>query len=222
MDGMEVMGNQPHAAIASPYLLSSPPVGHQHQHHHATFNLQAVQLSFDACLTYNNATSYGLNSGNCVSNVNSTSECIPLSSSCSQGSRVCTDISTTDIMSTNNQKTISSLTLTALPIHQHSSSREIFELNDEQKTENFQIDQNIENKQTVQENFSHINKNQEMNEKINKNVEHQNSKYQGSIEISEDKDKNGDLNTPVTTSSDLPSFFGPAVLVEPPPISGNK
>ncbi|XP_058810584.1 early growth response protein 1-B-like isoform X2 [Phymastichus coffea] len=36
----------------------------------------------------------------------------------------------------------------------------------------------------------------------------------------DDKDKQGDLNTPVTTTSDLPSFFGPATLVEPPPISG--
>jgi len=31
----------------------------------------------------------------------------------------------------------------------------------------------------------------------------------------------GDLNTPVTTSSDLPSFF-PSTVVEPPPISGES
>lgn len=30
----------------------------------------------------------------------------------------------------------------------------------------------------------------------------------------------GDLNTPVTTASDIPSFFGPSTVVEPPPISG--
>lgn len=30
----------------------------------------------------------------------------------------------------------------------------------------------------------------------------------------------GDLNTPVTTSSDIPSFFGPSTVVEPPPITG--
>ena len=30
----------------------------------------------------------------------------------------------------------------------------------------------------------------------------------------------GDLNTPVTTANDLPSFFGPSVVVEPPPITG--
>lgn len=32
--------------------------------------------------------------------------------------------------------------------------------------------------------------------------------------------QSGDLNTPVTTSGDVPSFFGPATLVEPPPITG--
>lgn len=30
----------------------------------------------------------------------------------------------------------------------------------------------------------------------------------------------GDLNTPVTTSGDVPSFFGPSTVVEPPPITG--
>lgn len=32
----------------------------------------------------------------------------------------------------------------------------------------------------------------------------------------------GDLNTPVTTSNDIPSFFGPSTIVEPPPITGKK
>lgn len=32
----------------------------------------------------------------------------------------------------------------------------------------------------------------------------------------------GDLNTPVTTSGDIPSFFGPATVVEPPPITGKS
>lgn len=32
----------------------------------------------------------------------------------------------------------------------------------------------------------------------------------------------GDLNTPVTTSSDIPSFFGPSTVVEPPPITGES
>lgn len=30
----------------------------------------------------------------------------------------------------------------------------------------------------------------------------------------------GDLNTPVTTASDAPSFFGPSTVIEPPPITG--
>lgn len=30
----------------------------------------------------------------------------------------------------------------------------------------------------------------------------------------------GDLNTPVTTSGDIPTFFGPTTVVEPPPITG--
>lgn len=32
----------------------------------------------------------------------------------------------------------------------------------------------------------------------------------------------GDLNTPVTTSGDIPTFFGPSTVVEPPPITGKK
>ncbi|ENN75384.1 hypothetical protein D910_07839 [Dendroctonus ponderosae] len=30
----------------------------------------------------------------------------------------------------------------------------------------------------------------------------------------------GDLNTPVTTAGDAPSFFGPSTVIEPPPITG--
>ncbi|KAF4517031.1 hypothetical protein B566_EDAN019045 [Ephemera danica] len=32
----------------------------------------------------------------------------------------------------------------------------------------------------------------------------------------------GDLNTPVTTSGDIPTFFGPSTVVEPPPITDDK
>ncbi|XP_059475772.1 early growth response protein 3 isoform X2 [Neocloeon triangulifer] len=32
----------------------------------------------------------------------------------------------------------------------------------------------------------------------------------------------GDLNTPVTTSGDIPTFFGPSTVVEPPPITGTQ
>lgn len=37
---------------------------------------------------------------------------------------------------------------------------------------------------------------------------------------SSDLQQTGDLNTPVTTSGDVPSFFGPSTVVEPPPITG--
>lgn len=45
---------------------------------------------------------------------------------------------------------------------------------------------------------------------------------QSSVEESQtvSEAQTGDLNTPVTTSSDIPSFFGPSTVVEPPPISG--
>ena len=40
------------------------------------------------------------------------------------------------------------------------------------------------------------------------------------IKHSQIEAQEGDLNTPVTTSSDIPSFFGPSTVVEPPPITG--
>ncbi|KOX72298.1 Early growth response protein 1 [Melipona quadrifasciata] len=124
MDGMEVVGSQPHAAT-SPFLLSPPPLGHHHHHHsHTTFNLQTVQLSFDACLPYNAATS----SNSIVCGVGGTST--PAATTCT-------------------------------------------------------------------------------------------SECRDDLQEPNEKDKPGDLNTPVTTSSDLPSFFGPSALVEPPPISGS-
>ncbi|XP_076240485.1 uncharacterized protein LOC143183007 isoform X2 [Calliopsis andreniformis] len=104
MDGMEVVGSQPHAAT-SPFLLSSPPLGHHHHHHHhATFNLQTVQLSFDACLPYNSATS----SNSIVCGVGGTSTPAP----------------TTCTSSTSCNKTIPTLSLaTCVPLHsQHQSN----------------------------------------------------------------------------------------------------
>jgi hypothetical protein len=44
----------------------------------------------------------------------------------------------------------------------------------------------------------------------------QQSADRGGIQLSQ----TGDLNTPVTTSSDHPSFFGPSSVVEPPIITG--
>lgn len=115
MDGMEVVGSQPHAAT-SPFLLSSPPLGHHHHHHHhATFNLQTVQLSFDACLPYNSATSSnsivcGVGGVGSVGGVGGTS----------------TPAATTCTSSTSCQKTIPTLSLaTCVPLHsQHQSSSE--------------------------------------------------------------------------------------------------
>ncbi|KAF5269348.1 hypothetical protein FQA39_LY08740 [Lamprigera yunnana] len=40
------------------------------------------------------------------------------------------------------------------------------------------------------------------------------------LECASSELQTGDLNTPVTTSGDIPSFFGPSTVVEPPPITG--
>ncbi|XP_026673946.1 dendritic arbor reduction protein 1 isoform X2 [Ceratina calcarata] len=109
MDGMEVVGSQPHAAT-SPFLLSPPPLGHHHHHHpHATFNLQTVQLSFDACLPYNTATS----SNSIVCGVGGTS---------SPAATVCTS-------STSCNKTIPTLSLTpCVPLQaQHQNNVDVAE-----------------------------------------------------------------------------------------------
>lgn len=42
----------------------------------------------------------------------------------------------------------------------------------------------------------------------------------GESEAAAPETQPGDLNTPVTTSGDIPSFFGPSTVVEPPPITG--
>lgn len=39
------------------------------------------------------------------------------------------------------------------------------------------------------------------------------------VQASSAETQQGDLNTPVTTSSDVPSFFGPSTVIEPPPIT---
>ncbi|XP_023717402.1 transcription factor Sp8 isoform X2 [Cryptotermes secundus] len=43
----------------------------------------------------------------------------------------------------------------------------------------------------------------------------------GESEAAAPETQPGDLNTPVTTSGDIPSFFGPSTVVEPPPITGS-
>lgn len=44
--------------------------------------------------------------------------------------------------------------------------------------------------------------------------------HSGVDEVMNQEPQQGDLNTPVTTSSDVPTFFGPSTVVEPPPITG--
>lgn len=48
-----------------------------------------------------------------------------------------------------------------------------------------------------------------------------NTQQNSIAKVSEANNNNnsGDLNTPVTTASDIPSFFGPSTVVEPPPIT---
>uniref|UniRef100_A0A336LIA7 CSON001332 protein n=1 Tax=Culicoides sonorensis TaxID=179676 RepID=A0A336LIA7_CULSO len=43
----------------------------------------------------------------------------------------------------------------------------------------------------------------------------------GKVSETNNNNNSGDLNTPVTTSSDIPSFFGPSTVVEPPPITSS-
>ncbi|OXU20240.1 hypothetical protein TSAR_015710 [Trichomalopsis sarcophagae] len=149
MDGMEVIGSHAHPAATSPFLLSSPPLSH----HHATFNVQTVQLSFDACLTYNTSTT------------------------CEQHQRI-------------------------------TDNPELRQLNIEQPSQLLDKSVSIKKRRFQRTNCDGNNKECTV-------------ECQDVEPSSDEKDKPGDLNTPVTTSSDLPSFFGPAALVEPPPISGN-
>ncbi|KAF3426441.1 hypothetical protein E2986_01020 [Frieseomelitta varia] len=214
MDGMEVVGSQPHAAT-SPFLLSPPPLGHHHHHHsHTTFNLQTVQLSFDACLPYNAATS----SNSIVCGVGGTST--PAATTC------------TSSPSCNN-KTIPTLSLTTcVPLQaQHQNSTDSTDHHGRQHQHHHQHHQH------------HHHHHHHPHQQLDDHQHHRhdvsspsNDSNDGKRRLHEDKDcsrecrddlqepnekdKPGDLNTPVTTSSDLPSFFGPSALVEPPPISG--
>lgn len=206
MDGMEVVGSQPHAAT-SPFLLSSPPLGHHHHHHHhATFNLQTVQLSFDACLPYNAAPSSNSSvtcgiSGTPVTYTNSSTSCgktIPtLSLSSCVPLHTQLQISPTDSTEHNHDR------------HHHQHHHHHHRLDDHQhhlhtdaSSPAVDATDGKRHRQTDDDDKGCI------------------RNCRSDIHDSNDKDKPGDLNTPVTTSSDLPSFFGPSALVEPPPISG--
>lgn len=204
MDGMEVVGSQPHAAT-SPFLLSPPPLGHHHHHHHhhphATFNLQAVQLSFDACLPYNAATS----SNSIVCGVGGTS----------------TPAATTCTSSTSCNKTIPTLSLaTCAPLQaQHQNNTDTSDHHGRphhhhhhQRLDEHQHHRHVDASSPSSDSTDGKRRLQAVNEDKDCSRD--------DLQEPNEKDKPGDLNTPVTTSSDLPSFFGPSALVEPPPISG--
>lgn len=207
MDGMEVVGSQPHAAT-SPFLLSPPPLGHHHHHPHATFNLQTVQLSFDACLPYNAATS----SNSIVCGVGGTS----------------TPAATTCASSTSCNKTIPTLSLaTCAPLQaQHQNNTDS---SDPHGRQHHHHHHHPHQRLDDHQHHRHVDASSPSNDSTDGkrhlqtvNTEDKDCPRECRDDLQEpnEKDKPGDLNTPVTTSSDLPSFFGPSALVEPPPISG--
>ena len=218
MDGMEVVGTQHHAA-ASPFLLSSPPPGHHHHHHHhhhhATFNLQAVQLSFDACLAYNTSAS----------------------SSSGSGARGSSPIAATSLNSCN-VKSMPCLTLSNCPpLHPAASdSPELHTRHHHHNHNNNRAEGHLRHHRHPDapaspsesasgcEKRHHLHRHDQTQQQRNIDDEDEcngNCRDEHNRDNGE-KDKPGDLNTPVTTSSDLPSFFGPSanLIVEPPPISG--
>ncbi|XP_033205823.2 uncharacterized protein LOC117166173 isoform X1 [Bombus vancouverensis nearcticus] len=208
MDGMEVVGSQPHAAT-SPFLLSPPPLGHHHHHPHATFNLQTVQLSFDACLPYNAATS----SNSIVCGVGGTS----------------TPAATTCTSSTSCNKTIPTLSLaTCAPLQaQHQNNTDS---SDPHGRQHHHHHHHPHQRLDDHQHHRHVDASSPSNDSTDGkrhlqtvNTEDKDCPRECRDDLQEpnEKDKPGDLNTPVTTSSDLPSFFGPSALVEPPPISGS-
>lgn len=65
--------------------------------------------------------------------------------------------------------------------------------------------------------LSHLQNNNSRSSSSNSSNSGHNNKGSGNNEV---EAAQGDLNTPVTTANDLPSFFGPSVVLEPPPITG--
>ena len=203
MDGVEVVGSQPHAAT-SPFLLSSPPLGHHH-HHHATFNLP-VQLSFDACLPYNAASSSS--SVTCGVSGTSVNATCTNSSSTSCGKTNTPQLSLSTNVPLHMQLQISSTTPTE---HNHERHHQHHHRLDDHHQH--QLHPNVSSPSTDIADGKRHRQPDDDDKSCIRNC-------RGDIHDTNDKDKPGDLNTPVTTSSDLPSFFGPSALVEPPPISG--
>lgn len=203
MDGIEVVGSQPHAAATSPFLLSSPPLGH---HHHATYmqTVQTVQLSFDACLPYNAASSSTSNSVSCGAGGGT-----PVNAICANSSTGCS-------------KTVPTLSLsTCVPLHTQLQITPIDPLCHGRQNHHHRLDDHRQHHLHTDASSPSADA---ADDKRQRQVDDGDKgcirNCRNDIHDSNDKDKPGDLNTPVTTSSDLPSFFGPSALVEPPPISG--
>jgi len=213
MDGMEVVGSQPHAAT-SPFLLSSPPLGHHHHHHHhATFNLQTVQLSFDACLPYNASTSSSSsNSVTCgIGGTSVNTTCTNSSTSCGKTAPTLSlapcvplhaqlQITQTDSSEHNHDR------------HHHHHHHHHHHRLDDHHQQHHHLHADASSPSADADGKQHRQPDDDDKGCIRN--------CRSDIHDSNDKDKPGDLNTPVTTSNDLPSFFGPSALVEPPPISG--
>lgn len=205
MDGMEVVGSQPHAAT-SPFLLSSPPLGHHH-HHHATFNLQTVQLSFDACLPYNAASS----SGSVGCGIGGT----PVSATSTNASTSCSKtVPTLSLSSCVPLHTQIQITSTDTSEHNHGRHHHHHHHRlDDHQQHRLHTDTTSPSADTTDDK-------RQLHRQLDDDDKGCIRNCRSDLHDTNDKDKPGDLNTPVTTSSDLPSFFGPSALVEPPPISG--
>ncbi|XP_063992298.1 pair-rule protein odd-paired-like [Diachasmimorpha longicaudata] len=201
MDGIEVVGTQHHAT--APFLLSSPPPGHHHHlhhHHHSApshhphgYNIQTVQLSFDACLAYNTSPTSSVTAG-----------------------RVSPTTGTTVNTANGTGNAVPLLTLSScMTLHPASSNSP--DLHHRHHHNHYHTDSQ-----------PHCDDPSSPGESAEKSIQRNgddddacSGNCRDELRDNGDKDKPGDLNTPVTTSSDLPSFFGPSALVEPPPISGS-
>lgn len=215
MDGMEIIGSQAHAAT-SPFLLSSPPL----RHHHTTFNLQTVQLSFDACLTYNTSGTCSSNNSGCMGNVNifSGPSTLPSNTALAAVPAEVTISPATALISKS-----SALSSTTVPTHQQctiSGLVENHEVNSNIDTSDFKKRLNETNSLSTNGTCNNLKKRRLTRSTCDDSTKVCSTTCAENFQTSDEKDKTEELNTPITTSSDLPTFFGPAAFVEPPPISG--
>ena len=215
MDGMEVMGSQPHAGATSPFLLSSPPLGHHHHHHHhATFNLQTVQLSFDACLTYNAVSSAaGGTSSSLSSNASSLSGKAAVPTLCLSS---CTPLHQQHQVAPSPSPDLQQAHHRDHPNH-HNHHNHDHHHPHHHRQDDHRLHPDVDTPASPRDPCNDKRHQQRLEDERECIAD-----CRDSIQDQSEKDKAGDLNTPVTTSSDLPSFFGPSALVEPPPITGTS